>query len=174
MQVVQVIERARAGTIAGGLEAKGGIDAGDQTEGRSLRRTLAEKPAAVLLVLLMAAGSVFLWLVVPLGWVWIASHSVDTTQPTLGPYMLILFGVPVSMYIVGKLLYRLNNVYERVTGQVSEVRVQLPWHRSMRGERAVARRTTVLELVMVCSVSVALLLFGIWFFFFAGSSLPNP
>ena len=44
----------------------------------------------------------------------------------------------------------------------------------MRGERSVARRTTVLEFVMMCSVSSALLLFGIWFFFFAGSSLPNP
>ncbi|HEX8075663.1 MAG TPA: hypothetical protein VF545_11855 [Thermoleophilaceae bacterium] len=156
------------------MEAKSGIDTREPVEGRSLRRTLAEKPAAVLLVLLMAAGSVFLWLVIPLAWVWIASHSVETTQPTLGPYLLILFGVPVSMYIVGKLLYRLNHVYERVTGQVSEVRVQLPWHRSMRGEREVARRTTVLELVMICSVSVALVLFGIWFFFIAGSSLPNP
>jgi hypothetical protein len=78
------------------------------------------------------------------------------------------------MFVVGKLLYRLNHVYEQLTGQVSEVRVQLPWHRSMRGERAPARRTTVLEFVMVCSVSSALLLFGIWFFFLAGSSLPNP
>jgi hypothetical protein len=77
------------------------------------------------------------------------------------------------MFVVGKLLYRLNGVYERLTGQASEVRVQLPWHRSMRGERAPQRRTTVLELVMIISVTVALLAFGIWFFFFAGSSLPN-
>jgi hypothetical protein len=156
------------------VEAKGGIDVRDEAEGRSLRRTLAEKPAAVLLVLLMAVGSVFLWLGIPLGWVWIAAHTVKSTQPSLGPYMLILFGVPVSMFVVGKLLYRLNHVYERVTGQESEVRVQLPWHRSMRGDRVPSRRTTVLELVMICSVSSALLLFGIWFFFFAGSSLPNP
>ena len=151
-----------------------GVDMPDQAEGRTLRRTLAEKPAAIMLVLLMAFGSVVLWLGIPLGWIWVASHSVKTTQPTLGPYLLILFGVPISMFVVGKLLYRLNNVYERLTGQVSEVRVQMPWHRSMRGERAPSRRTTVLEFVMVCSVSSALLLFGIWFFFLAGSSLPNP
>jgi hypothetical protein len=156
------------------VEAKSGIQVRDEAEGRSLRRTLAEKPAAIALVLLMAAGSVFLWLVIPLGWIWIASRTVKSTQPSLGPYLLILFGVPVSMFIVGKLLYRLNRVYERLTGQVSEVRVQLPWHRSMRAERVAARRTTVLDFVMVTSVSIALAAFGIWFFFFAGSSLPNP
>jgi nitrogen fixation-related uncharacterized protein len=31
----------------------------------------------------------------------------------------------------------------------------------------------VLELVMMISVSIAVVAFGIWFFFFAGSSLPN-
>ncbi|MEA2399352.1 MAG: hypothetical protein QOK25_2908 [Thermoleophilaceae bacterium] len=150
------------------------VEVRDEIQGRSLRRTLVEKPAAIFLVVLMAAGSIVLWLVIPLGWVWVASHTVKTTQPTLGPYLLILFGVPISMFLWGKLLYRLNSAYENVTGQVSEVRVQLPWHRSMRGERVAARRTTVLEFVMVISVSGALFLFGIWFFFFAGSSLPNP
>ena len=121
----------------------------------------------------MAAGSISLWLVIPVAWVYLASHIVKTTQPTLGPYLLILFGVPVSMFIVGKLLYRLNHVYERLTGQDSEVRVQLPWHRSMRGERAPQRRTTVLELVMMISVALAVLVFGVWFFFFAHTSLPG-
>ena len=78
----------------------------------------------------MAAGSVFLWLVIPLGWVWIASHTVKTTQPTFWPYLLILFGVPVSMFLWGKLLYRLNNVYERPVGpgQVSD---RSPRHRAL-------------------------------------------
>jgi hypothetical protein len=150
-----------------------GIEVRDQREGRSLARTVAEKPAALFLIALMAIGSVFLWLAIPVGWIYIASHTVKTTQPTLGPYLLVIFGVPISMFAFGKLLYRLNNVYERLTGQASEVRVQLPWHRSMRGERTSGRRTTVLELVMMISVSVALVAFGIWFFFFAGSSLPS-
>ena len=103
---------------------------------RSVWRTIATTPVAVFLILLMAVGSVFLWIGIPVGWLYVASRMVKTSQPTLGPYLLILFGVPVSMFIVGKLLYRLNHVYERLTGQDSEVRVQLPWHRSMRGERA--------------------------------------
>jgi len=153
--------------------AKAGVEVRDETGGRSLGRTIAEKPAALFLILVMAAGSVSLWLVIPVAWIYFASHIVKTAQPTLGPYVLILFGVPISMFIVGKLLFRLNGVYERLTGQDSEVRVQLPWHRSMRGERAPQRRTTVLELVMMISVSLALVVFGIWFFFFAHASLPG-
>jgi hypothetical protein len=150
-----------------------GVEVRDDAEGRSLGRTIAEKPAALMLIVVMALGSVGLWLVIPVAWIWFASHTVKTTQPTLGPYMLILFGVPISMFIVGKLLYRTNALYERITGQASEVRVQLPWHRSMRGERNAHRRTTVLELVMMISVTIALVAFGVWFFFFAGSSLPS-
>jgi hypothetical protein len=149
-----------------------GVEVQDERQGRSLARTIVEKPAALALIVVMAVGSVGLWLVIPVAWIWFASHTVKTTQPTLGPYLLILFGVPISMFIVGKLLYRTNRVYERLTGQASEVRVQLPWHRSMRGERTTGRRTTVLEFVMMISVAVALVAFGIWFFFFAGSSLP--
>src|SRR3954467_1586174 len=66
---------------------------------RSLLRTVLSKPAALLLVLLMALGSVFLWIVVPIGWLWIASHSTDTSAPTLGPYLLIIFAVPVTMWL---------------------------------------------------------------------------
>jgi hypothetical protein len=134
---------------------------------------MAAKPIAIALLLLMAVGSVFLWIGIPVGWVWIASRTVKSSQPSLGPYVLVLLATPVSMWIWGKFLFRLNAVYSRMTGQTHEVRAQLPWHRSMRGERVVSRPTTVLDLVMIVSVSVALIAFGIWFFFFAGSSIPN-
>jgi hypothetical protein len=64
-------------------------------------------------------------------------------------------------------------VYARVTGQDSEVQFRAPWLKSMRGERDASRRLTVLEMTMIVSVSVALLAFGVWFFAFAGSSLPG-
>ena len=140
---------------------------------RSTIRTIFSRPAALLLVLLMAVGSVFLWLVVPVGWLWIASHSTDTSAPTLGPYVLVIFAIPVTMFLVGKLLFRTNRLYERITGQEAKVRVQMPWHKSMRDAAGSGRRTTVLDVVMIASVSIALTAFGIWFFFFAGSSLPG-
>ena len=146
---------------------------GVERERPSLLRTMATKPIAVLLVLLMALGSVFLWIGIPVGWVWIASRTVKTSQPSFGPYVLVLVATPLSMWLCGRFLFRLNDVYARVTGQTYEARTQLPWHKSMRGERVSNRPTTVLDLVMIISVSVALTAFGIWFFFFAGSSLPT-
>src|SRR2546423_1167394 len=108
----------------------------------SLLHLLVARPIALVLVLLMAAGSVFLWIGIPVGWIWVASHMVKTSQPSLGPYVLVIFAIPVSMWIMGRFLFRLNHLYSRLTGQNYETRVQLPWHRSMRGERKVRRQTT--------------------------------
>jgi hypothetical protein len=44
----------------------------------------------------------------------------------------------------------------------------------MRGERTPTRRGGVLDKVMIVSVGLALVAFTIWFFGFAGSSLPSP
>jgi hypothetical protein len=134
---------------------------------------MATKPIAVLLVLMMAVGSIVLWIGLPVGWVWVASRTVKSSQPSLGPYLLVLFATPISMWIWSKGLFRLNDLYSRLTGQSYEVRTQLPWHKSMRGERGSNRPTTVLDWVMIVSVSVALTAFAVWFFLFAGSSLPG-
>jgi hypothetical protein len=143
----------------------------DATPRRSVLRTVATRPIALVLVLLMAIGSVVLWIGIPVGWVWVASRTVKTSQPSLGPYLLVLFATPISMWVWGKLLFRLNSVYSRLTGQTHEVRTQLPWHKSMRGERVSQRPTTVLDIVMIVSVSIALTAFAIWFFTAAGSPI---
>ena len=140
---------------------------------RSLGRTIAAAPAAGFLILLMAIGSVVLWLGIPVGWLYAISQMVDTSQPTLGPYILIIFGIPITMFLFGKALFTLDRAFEKVTGRTSETDFRPPWLKSMRGERDTKRRLTVLEGVMIVSVSIALLCFGIWFFAFAGSSLPT-
>ncbi|HEX5619242.1 MAG TPA: hypothetical protein VFX51_12515, partial [Solirubrobacteraceae bacterium] len=59
-----------------------------------------------------------------------------------------------------------------VTG--TEVDTYRPgWTRSMRGERNVERRNGVLDRVMIISVVAAGVAFAVWFFGFAGSSLPG-
>lgn len=128
---------------------------------------------ALLLILLMAVGSIVMWLVVPLGWIYGVSQSVKSSQPSMGPYVLLLFGIPASMVVMGKLLGTLNRYYGRVTHTTPEVRVNLPWHRSMRGERDAGQPRTVLDVVMVISVALAMTAFGTWFFLFAGSPLPS-
>ena len=129
-------------------------------------------PAAVALVMLMAVGSVVMWLGVPLALVYVASKLADTPDPSMGPYLLIIIGLPVGMAVVGKGLAWLNRRHIRLTGaEVDEYRPA--WTRSMRGERQVERPGGVLDRVMIVSVGVAALLFAVWFFGFAGSSMPG-
>jgi hypothetical protein len=134
---------------------------------------VGRKLLAVLLIALMAIGSILLWLGIPVGWLYLVSRLVSSSEPSMGPYVLVLVGIPVSMIVVGKALSKLNRVYGEITGTTPTVRMRNPWMKSMRGERDSGRPRTVLDVVMVWSVALALLCFGIWFFVFAGSSLPT-
>ena len=107
------------------------------------------KLSAALLIGLMAIGSVVLWIGVPLGWIWLASNIVDSSEPSLTPYVMVLVGIPLTMVVVGKGLSQLNRVYGEVTGTTPTVRVVLPWHRSMRGERDAGHPRTILDLSLI-------------------------
>ena len=74
---------------------------------------------------------------------------------------------------MGKLLGVLDRAHQRLTHTADDRRQQATWMRSMRGERGSTRRRGVLDTVMIVSVGLALAGFGIWFFGFAGSSLPG-
>jgi hypothetical protein len=126
-----------------------------------------------LLIAVMAVGSVLLWIGIPVGWLYLASRVAGSSQPTMGPYVMVLVGIPATMIVMGKLLAALDRTYGRVTRTAPQARVQAPWHRSMRGDRRPARATSVLDVVMVASVALAVLSFAVWFFLFAGSSLPT-
>lgn len=126
-----------------------------------------------LLIGVMAIGSIAMWVAVPIAWLYLASRLSEGSQPTLGPFVMVLVGIPASMVAIGKLLSALNRYYARVTGTAAQVRVQMPWHKSMRGERESTRPRSVLDVVMVISVTIALVAFGLWFFLIAGSSLPS-
>jgi hypothetical protein len=129
-------------------------------------------PAAIVLVALMALGSVVMWLGVPFGLIYLASKLADTPNPSMGPYLVVLIGLPIGMAVVGKGLGALNRAHIRLTG--AEIDDYRPgWTRSMRAERQVERRGGVLDRVMIVSVGVAALAFVVWFFGFAGSSLPG-
>ena len=129
--------------------------------------------AKAALIALMAIGSIFLWIGIPVGWLWIGSQiQSDSGQASFGLYLGILLGIIVSMVVVGKLLSSLNGVYGRLTGS-EVVRVRMPWHRSLRGENEGRAPRQILDVVMVISVMSAGFVFLVWFFFFAGSSLPG-
>lgn len=129
-------------------------------------------PPALLLVLLMAIGSIVMWIGVPLGLIYAASQLAGSSRPSAGPYVLILVGLPIGMALVAKLLGWLDRLHGRLTGRHEE-RHRATWLRSLRAERTSTTRGGVLDRVMIVSVVLALVAFGIWFFGFAGSSLPT-
>lgn len=130
-------------------------------------------PPAIFLVLLMGIGSIVMWLGIPVALVYAASQLADTSAPTLGPYLLVFIGLPIGMAIMAKLLGYLDRVHQVYTRTNDDRPVQAPWMRSMRGERGSTRKRGVLDTVMIVSVIAALMLFGLWFFVLAGSSLPG-
>mgnify|MGYP006161112473 CR=1 FL=1 len=129
--------------------------------------------AKVALIALMAIGSIFLWIGIPVGWLWIGSQiQSDSGQASFGLYLGVLVGIIVSMVVVGRFLSGLNGAYGRLAGS-EMVRVRMPWHRSLRGEDEGRAPRQILDVVMVISVMSAGFVFMVWFLFFAGSSLPG-
>ena len=129
---------------------------------------------AVTLIALMAIGSVTIWIGLPVAWLWIASQvQGGSSTPSFSAYALVVIGLPLSVVVVAKGLASLDRTYGRVTGAAPEEHRQRAWLKSMRGERGEQRRYRVLDVVMLASVSFALVALGFWFFFLAGSSLPG-
>ena len=122
---------------------------------------------AWILVAVMAVGSILMWLGVPAFWIWLASQLAESSQPSMGLYLMVIVGIIGSMFAVGKGLGMLNHTHAHLTDTLPEKREQTVWMRSMRGEREYTRNSGVLGTVMVISVTLALISLGVWFFFFA-------
>jgi hypothetical protein len=130
------------------------------------------------LVIASALTSINIWTGAPLLAVWVGSQ-VQAAQDRLS--MTALFAVVVTLaatvFALAWLLAWINGRYDELTGRSQEARYTSPWLRSMRGERETDVRRkhgiSAVERVVVISVVAAVLAFEIWFFFFAGSSLPS-
>jgi hypothetical protein len=90
---------------------------------------------------------------------------------------VVIAVLAVSVVALTMALGWLSATYDDLTGRPAAARRTSPWMRSMRGEREelVKRKLGIspIERVVVISVTAAVVTFEVWFFFFAGSSLPN-
>jgi hypothetical protein len=133
-----------------------------------------------------AVVSVNVWTGAPLFALWVGSRFEgwvgDTASGTGGGTSMRAVFVLIAVLVVLELaltflLARLSAAYDALTGRPQSARHTSPWLRSMRGEREDFERkkhgVSGVERVVVISVVAAMLVFEIWFFFFAGSSLPN-
>jgi hypothetical protein len=116
------------------------------------------------MIVLMVVGGLAMWIANPVLWLWITSSLQDGTQPTMGPYVLMLVGIVLTCVAIGKGLAMLNRRYARVTGSTPKVRVIVPWRRSQRRETDGRLPVSVLDVIMVVSVVLAVASFGTWYF----------
>lgn len=136
--------------------APGGGAAGPQraSTARSLLRLGA---SAFVLVVMMFCASLLLWVGVPLGWLWVGSQVEAATGSLGAAVAAMIVGVTVTVLVAIPILGWLSNV-----------------HRAIRVARGLEDTGHfALEVVLVCSATLTVVAFGIWFFAFSGAS-PIP
>jgi len=130
------------------------------------------------LVTLSALCSINLWTGAPLFAVWVGSkvqgNLNNISMTALFSVVVVLAG---TVFLLAYLLTWLNSRYDELIGRPAVARQTSPWLRSMRDEREDDVRHKygiggVERVVVICAVA-GCLAFEVWFFFFAGSSLPN-
>jgi 4-amino-4-deoxy-L-arabinose transferase-like glycosyltransferase len=112
---------------------------------------------------------------IPLAWIWIASQIAGTKReltPSLA--ILITTGILVSYWLALLVGSRLRR---RWVGEAEERARQrhMSWNRSFRDQplSAANRESDPIERIFVVVALLGIIAFEVWFFFFAGSPLPN-
>ena len=130
------------------------------------------------LVAASALCAINLWTGAPLFAIWVGSKvQGNLNNLSMGAIFSVILILGVSVFGLGYLLTWINAKYDEFTGRPPVARQTSPWLRSMRDERddAAQRKYGIggIERVVVICAIAGVLAFEAWFFFFAGSSLPN-
>jgi hypothetical protein len=137
-------------------------------------RGLASRLGTTGLIVLMSIGGFAMWIVTPIAWLWIGSQLTESRRPDGTLYVLVAVGILVTMTVLGLLLGRLNRIHGAVTGRITATtrrNERLAWTRPQSASEEGRAPVNALEVIMVVCVVVAGILFFVWFFLFAGSSL---
>jgi hypothetical protein len=142
----------------------------DRSQPRSPHRTkgIVSGASGLVAALIVALG-------IPLAWVWIASQIAGTKRdvtPSLA--ILITIGILVSYWLALLLGSHLRRHWVSEGEQQARQR-RMSWNRSFRDEplSTTNRGSDPIERVFIVVAVLAVIAFEIWFFFFAGSPLPN-
>ena len=131
----------------------------------------------IVLVSASALAAINIWTGAPLLAVWVGSQAAAGSRLSMGAVGVVIVVLAASCLVLTMALSWLSARYDELTGRPVAARRTSPWLRSMRGEREeVSRRRhgiSPVERVVVIVVVLGVLAFEVWFFFFAGSSLPS-
>jgi hypothetical protein len=132
----------------------------------------------ILLLSATTLAAINVWTGAPLLALWVGSQVAAGSQLSMGAVAVVVVVLGATCLALTMALSWLSARYDELTGRPAGARRTSPWLRSMRGEREeVSRRrhgVSAVERIVVIAVVLAGLAFEVWFFFFAGSSLPSP
>ena len=129
------------------------------------------------LVSASALAAINIWTGAPLLALWVGSQVVGDSGLSMGAVFVVIVVLAACCLGLAWALTWLSAHYDELTGRPPASRRTSPWLRSMRGEREEHARErhgiSAVERIVVAAVVLCVLVFEVWFFFFAGSSLPN-
>jgi hypothetical protein len=135
------------------------------------RRGAANHLKRVALLAGMALAAVNVWTGSPLLGLWIGSRVQGSGPPKMGAVFAAFATIAVLSIGLTRVIGALSARYAELAGYARERR-QLPWLRSLRGERTREQQhMSAPDMVIVACVVVAVVAFEVWFFFFSGSPI---
>jgi hypothetical protein len=142
--------------------------------GPAAQRLARAGASAALLIALMVLASVGLWIGVPLAWLWIGSRVQGMTQSVGAAIGVMFAGAIVSIALFVPLLGWLNHKH----AELRQARIDAAARHGRLGMLRASRgmppqRSIVLEAVLVVTATIAVVVFCLWFFVFAGAN-PFP
>ncbi len=131
----------------------------------------------VLLVTATALVGINTFTGAPLLAIWVGAQAQGGRVLSLRGVLTVLVVLSVLEFFLGLALSWLSTTYDRLTGRPRFAGQTSPWQRAKRGDRVQDIRArfgmSPPERVLAACVILGVLALEIWFFFFAGSSLPN-
>jgi hypothetical protein len=125
----------------------------DHSRGRLAQHALA---------LAIFAGTLVLWIGIPLASLWVVSQLVENA---LTVWLIVLIVCPLSMLLFAGVLARLDDLHLRLSGSRSAGRRASL--KGLTGESVPGPGRSVLEVSMLVSVAVALVALLAWYAFVA-------
>jgi hypothetical protein len=123
------------------------------TRTAAVERRALDRIAAAFVLMLLAAGSLFLWVGIPYGLLWFFARVTDSWN---GHFLMSVVLIPIAMALFAPALFWLNGLYLRVTG-VLRADEEDPGRR-VRGP---------LEIFLYAGMIMAVVALCVWFFGYA-------
>jgi hypothetical protein len=131
----------------------------------------------VAIVIATAVAAVNVWTGAPLFSVWVGAQAQGGRVLSLRGVVTVLVVLGVLAFLLAWALAWLHRKYDELTGRPPLVSRTSPWQRRMRGELDENLRArfslSAPERVVAACVIAGVIAFEVWFFLFAGSSLPS-